>query len=169
MKRLLALVLVGVMSLELFGCGKKDSGSGKNRDEDDKPKATTEEVEDDEYGDDSGIGFSQKGEKTAFSVSADIELTQGAWMGFIPGTKGYKDEEEADEYDVLYTYIENPEKKDSEDYIFQFDNDSINALDDGDYIIVLCDDDDNGKVILYIPAVIKGSKVTCDFDKIVIN
>ena len=68
-----------------------------------------------------------------------------------------------------YTYIENPEKKDSEDYIFHFDNDTINALDDGDYIIVLCDDDDNGKVILYIPAVIKGSKVTCDFDKIVIN
>ena len=36
MKRLLALVLVGAMSLALFGCGKKDSGSGKNRDEDDK-------------------------------------------------------------------------------------------------------------------------------------
>ncbi len=84
MKRLLALVLVGAMSLALFGCGKKDSGSGKNRDEDDKPKATTEEVEEDESGDDAGIGYSQKGEKTAFSVSADIELTQGAWLGFIP-------------------------------------------------------------------------------------
>ena len=169
MKKLVALFIVCAMSLALFGCGKKDNGSGKVRDEDDKPKATTEKVEDDEYGDDSGIGFSQKGGKTAFSVSSDIELTQAAWLGFIPGTKGYKDEEEADEYDVLYAYIENPEKKASEDYVFQFDNESIDALDDGDYIIVLCDDDDLGNVVLYFPAVLEGSKVTCNLDKIVIN
>ena len=45
MKRVVALIIACAMSLALFGCGKKDSGSGKNRDEDDKPKATTEEVE----------------------------------------------------------------------------------------------------------------------------
>ena len=169
MKRLLALVLVGAMSLALFGCGKKDSGSGNDRGGDnDKPKATTEEVVD-EGGEDEDVGFSQKGGKVVFTVDADVELTENAWMGFIPGNKGYKKEADADEYDVLYAYIENAEKKASEDYIFQFENDQINGLDDGDYIVVLCDDDNEGNVILYFPAEINGEKVTCNFDKLVVN
>ena len=155
------------MSIALFGCGKKDSGSGKVRDDDDKPKATAAAAED--TADDAGVGFKQTGGKVVFTVDKDIELTQNAWLGFLPGTKGYKNEEDADEYDVLYAYIENPEKKASEDFLFQFDNESVDALDDGDYIIVLCDDDDGGKVMLYFPAVLNGSNVKCDFDKIVIN
>ena len=35
--------------------------------------------------------------------------------------------------------------------------------------MVLCDNDDEGKVILYIPAVIKGNTVTVAFDKVVVN
>ena len=169
MKRLIALVLVGAMSLALFGCGKKDTGRNKDRDEDDSPKATAEEVVEEETAEDVGINFSQKGGKVVFKVSADIELTEYAWMGFVPGTKGYTDEGEADENDVLYAYISNDERKASEDYIFEFIDDQIEALDDGKYVIVLCDDDDEGRVVLYIPAVLEGSKVTCDFDKIVIN
>ena len=48
---------------------------------------------------------------------------------------------------------------------------TFSGLDDGDYILVLCDSDDEavGKVLLYIPCKLSGSKVTLDYDKIVIN
>lgn len=167
MKRLMALVLVGAMSLALFGCGKKDTGRNKDRDEDDSPKATAEEVSDTNYLD-VGVGFRQRGGKVVFIVKSDLELSESAWLGFIPGTKGYKDEGEADEYDVLYAYY-NSDREASEDYIFEFQDDQIEALDDGKYTIVLCDDDDEGRVVLYMPAVIEGSTVTCDFVKVVIN
>ena len=70
---------------------------------------------------------------------------------------------------MLYSYICNENHQDGEDFIFEFDEDSIGALEDGDYVMVLCDDDDEGKVILYVPAVIKGKTVTVDFEKVVVN
>ena len=78
---------------------------------------------------------------------------------------------EADEVDVLYAYIANGDKKSSEDYIFEFDEDQFGGLEDGDYIMVLCDSDDEavGKVLLYIPAKIAGNTVELAYDKIVIN
>ncbi len=100
-----------------------------------------------------------------------MDLKQDAWLGFIPGTKGFTKEGEADEVDVLYAYIANGDKKSSEDYIFEFDEDQFGGLEDGDYIMVLCDSDDEavGKVLLYIPAKIAGNTVELAYDKIVIN
>ena len=45
------------------------------------------------------------------------------------------------------------------------------GLEDGDYVMVLCDSDDEnvGKVLLYIPAKISGDKVTLEYDKVVFN
>ena len=107
-----------------------------------------------------------------FTVDAGLDLKQDAWLGFIPGTKGFTKEVEADEVDVLYAYIANGDKKSSEDYIFEFDEDQFGGLEDGDYIMVLCDTDDEavgGKVLLYIPAKIAGNTVELAYDKIVIN
>lgn len=168
MKRLAALVIVCAMSLALFGCGKKDSGSAKVRDEEDKPKATAA-AEEEETSDDAGVEFKQKGDKIVFSVDSGIKLTQDAWLGFCPGTKGYVDEVDADDYDVLYSYICNDERKASDKYLFEFDKEWVEGLEDGKYIIVLCDSDNEGKVLLYFPATISGSKVDCDFDKTVVN
>lgn len=168
MKRLIAMVVVCALSVALFGCGKKDSGSAEVRDDNsDKPKATAAEAE--EASDDTGIEFKQSGGKIVFKVDPDVELTQNAWLGFCPGTKGYVKEIDADEVDVVYAYIENDERKASDDYEFKFENELIEGLEDGDYTVVLCDDDDEGKVVLYFPAVVSGSKVSCDFNKIVIN
>ena len=172
MKKLIALIVVCAMSFALFGCGKKDSGKSSG----DTTKATTQAKDDEDKGskDASGedsVKFSQKGEQVIFSVDSKFDLMQDAWLGFIPGTKGYTKEGEADEYDVLYTYIENVEKKSSENYQFVFDTWLFEGLEDGDYVLVLCDSDDEsvGKVLFYMPAKINSGKITLDYDKIVIN
>ena len=169
MKKVVALLMVCALSLALFGCGKATGNKGG----DDTTKAAAQPADD---GDSTSAGaddvkFSQKGDKTVFTVDSGIALQQDAWLGFCPGTKGFVKEMDADEFDVLYAYTTEDENNNGGDYIFEFDNDSIDALDDGDYILVLCDSDDEnvGKVVLYIPAKLDGAKVTLNYDKLVVN
>ena len=169
MKKVVSLFMVCALSLALFGCGKATGNKGGN----DTTKAAAQPADDDDStpagADD--VKFSQKGDKTVFTVDSGIALQQDAWLGFCPGTKGFVKEMDADEVDVLYAYTTEDENNNGGDYIFEFDNDSIDALDDGDYILVLCDSDDEnvGKVVLYIPAKLDGSKVTLNYDKLVVN
>ena len=169
MKKVIALIVVCAMSFALFGCGKKDDKKGGG----DSTKATTQAADkgSDDASGSNDVQFSQKGGKTVFTVDAGLDLKQDAWLGFCPGTKGFVKEADADEVDVLYAYIANGDKKSSDDYLFEFGDDQIDGLEDGDYILVLCDSDDEavGKVLLYIPCKLSGSKVTLDYDKIVIN
>ena len=172
MKKVIALVMVCAMSIALFGCGKKDAGKGGET-----TKAATQATE--KAGGNAGgdsaaaskVKFAVQGEKFAFTVDNGFALKQDAWLGFCPGTKGFVKEADADEVDVLYAYIANGDKKSSDDYLFEFGDDQIDGLEDGDYILVICDSDDEavGKVLLYIPCKLSGSKVTLDYDKIVIN
>ena len=168
MKKAIALVIVCAMSFAVFGCSKKDENNGGGT-----PDATTKAADagNREETDLDNVTFTQKDGKTTFSANSELLLKEDAWLGFCPGTKGFVKEEEADEVDVLYAYIENTERKDGEDYLFSFVNDLIDGLEDGDYVMVLCDSDDAavGKVLLYIPAKISGSNVTLDYDKIVVN
>lgn len=173
MKRIIALAVVCAMSLMLFGCGKK-GGSGSGSNDQNKPgqtEAAADEGKDDGKGaaSDAGIGVSRKDDMTVFKVDHNVNLTQNAWLGFCPGTKGYVEEEDADEYDVIYVYICNEDYQPGDDYIFEFGDEWIGGLEDGDYVGVLCDDDNDGKVMLYFPAVIKDGKLKCDLDKIVVN
>ena len=169
MKKVIALIVVCAMSFALFGCGKKDD----KKDGGDSTKATTQAADkgSDDASGSNDVQFSQKGGQTVFTVDAGLDLKQDAWLGFCPGTKGFVKEADADEVDVLYAYIANGDKKSSDDYLFEFGDDQIDGLEDGDYILVLCDSDDEavGKVLLYIPCKLSGSKVTLDYDKIVIN
>nr|MCR4730959.1 hypothetical protein [Saccharofermentans sp.] len=100
MKKIVALILVCAMSFALFGCGKKEEKKGGS----DKPK--TEAQDDDKGGADAAaaaeddVKFTKQGNKVVFTVDAGLDLKQDAWLGFIPGTKGFTKEGEADEVDV---------------------------------------------------------------------
>ena len=166
MKKAVALVVLCAMALSLFGCAKKDADSGKSGRDGDKQK--TEDVQDDAYSEESVVGFSSKGGTIVFNVDGGFDLYEDAWLGFCTGTKGFKDEVDADEYDVAYTYFD-AEKSTASKYVFEFEKDYVGSLEDGNYIVVLCDSDDEGKVILYFPAVKNGDDIKCDFDKITIN
>ena len=165
MKKVLAFVLAFVLVLAVSGCGKKEnsgnsqSAAGGNNEAGNAVAGNNE----------AGLFFSSAGDMISFRVASQIKLNEDAWLGFIPGNVKYKEEAEADEYDVLYAYICNEDKKEAEDYRFEFSLEQIDGLDDGDYTIVLCDSDSEGKVVLYFPAAVKGSVVTPDFDKLTMN
>ena len=167
MKKLLAVTMACAMILSLSACGKKSGGSNETK----APAAVTTQANaaDSDQTKYDNVTFQKKDNKIIFTVNKEVKLTQGAWLGFCPGTKGYVNEVDADEVDVLYSYISNGDRSDSDDFMFEFDEDQIGGLEDGDYVMVLCDDDDEGKVILYMPAVISGKTVTVAFDKVVVN
>jgi predicted small lipoprotein YifL len=166
MKKLIALFLVVVMVLSFAACGKKDTP----KDEASQTQATEgskDTTKADESVADIGVTVIHKDGKTIFTVDQRLGIKQDAWVGFCPGTEGYVNEADADANQVAYAYTGYDEGNDT--YNFEFDDDTISGLGDGDYVVVVCDSDAEGKVILYIPAVIQGSKVTCDFSKAVIN
>ena len=167
MKKLIAATMAFAMILSLSACGKK-SGGGNSGTPATSAAAQTNAPDADATKYDN-VTFQKKDGKYIFTVNKEVLLTQDAWLGFCPGTKGYVNEVDADEVDVLYSYIANGDRQDSDDYLFEFDENQIGGLEDGDYVMVLCDNDDEGKVILYIPAVIKGNTVTLAFDKVVVN
>ena len=167
MKKLLAATMAFAMIISLSACGKKNGGGNSGTPASTAAAQTNAPESDDTKYD--NVTFQKKDGKLVFTVNKEINLKQGAWLGLCPGTKGYVNEVDADEVDVLYSYICNGDRQDSDDFIFEFGEDQIEALEDGDYVMVLCDDDDEGKVILYIPAVIKGKTLTVAFDKVVVN
>lgn len=173
MKKLCALVLTAAMLLSFAACAKKDTSKDTKATEAEQSQAAADDKDNGDAGKaaDAGVEFAQKGGKIVFTVDSKLALLQDAWLGFCPGTKGFTKEGDADEVDVLYAYIANGDKADGDNYLFEFENDQIDGLDDGDYVMVLCDSDDEsvGKVLLYIPAKISGSNVTLDYDKIVVN
>ena len=168
MKKLTVIVLALAMSFAVIGCSKGGDGGNGNGNGNAGPAVT---AADDNGGDkeDSKVGMSTSGDFVVFKVKSDIKLDENAWLGFCPGSKQYKNETEADEDDVLYMY-QSADKTTNEAYVFEFDkNDIKDILQDGEYVMVLCDNDDDGKLILQFPAVVKDGEATFDLDNIRMN
>ena len=173
MKKILIAILVLAMTFALVACGAKQES---------KPKDDDTENSGSNSGSDSGsentengeasekIGFAKEGEYIVFKVSGSFKLTESAWMGIVPAGVEYKTEAEADEVDIHYEYPwEYAEMKAGDDYLFKFPTDSIESIEDGNYIMVLCDDDDEGAIVLQFPITINGAEITADLSKLKVN
>lgn len=166
MKKIAVTVLALALSFAFFGCAKggdKANGNANGNGGEGPAVEATDAKED------SKVGMSTSGDFVVFKVKSDIKLDENAWLGFCPGSKQYKNETEADEDDVLYMY-QSADKTTNEAYVFEFDkNDIKSSLQDGEYVMVLCDNDDDGKLILQFPAVVKNGEATFDLSKIKMN
>ena len=173
MKKILIAILVLAMAFALAACGAKP-GSGTNNDGPENPGSNSGSnsgsLNTDNYDVSDKIGFTKDGEYVVFKVNGQFELTDSAWMGIVPAGFDYKTEVEADEVDILYEYPwEFESMKAGDDYLFKFDTYSIENIEDGNYIMVLSDNDDEGALVLQFPIVIKGAEITADFSKLKIN
>ena len=163
-KRVIIAILVLIMTLALIACGAKpdnpaqDAGNPNSAasGSDSTPNAAAAEQ----------IGFSKENGFYYFKVTPELELRENSWLGIVPAGTEYRNEVDADEVDVFWAYPENCDKKAEEDYIFKIDTADIEAIEDGSYSMVLCDNDDEGVVILQFPIVIKGTGLTPDFSKL---
>ena len=92
-------------------------------------------------------------------------------MGICPAGKSYKTEGEADEDDIMWMNPQPFEEEKNAPYEFHFNEEDISKIEDGEYTMVHCEDDgeESSKCYLHFPITIKGSTLTADFSKIVIN
>ena len=164
MKKVFIVLLVFAMTIALIACGAKpgsdaqstgNPGSGSSVPGNTPVSGTSDQ-----------IGFSKEDEYIVFKVSPTIKLDENSWLGVVPAGKEYRDEVDADEVDVYWTNPENFRKEADEPYVFRVASADIEGIEDGSYSMVLCDNDDEGVVILQFPIVIKGTGLTADFSKL---
>ena len=95
------------------------------------------------------------------------EMFQVTTIGY---SKDYKNEGEADEVDLIWISPDTYEDGQTTPFKFTYDNEDLARIGDGDYLMVLCEDDDDesSKVFLSFPITIKGTSITVDLSKLVI-
>ena len=173
MKKALIAVLVIAMTFSLIGCSLINNNGGTGMDNGSGSGTNNGSGTGTNSGSADGkIGVALEEDEYVFKVSGQYKLTDSAWLGVVPAGVVYTTEEQADLADVLYDYPRNfEERKEGEEYVFKFYTYSVGSLEDGDYIMVLCDNDDEavGKVVLQFPIVIKGTELTPDFSKLKIG
>lgn len=162
MKKVLIAILVIAVVFAISGCGSKPGNEGAQGD----GSNTASDSGNANQSSSDNIGFAKEGEYIVFKVSSAFKLDVNAWLGITPAGVEYKTEVEADEFDILWTGIDNPDKTPSEKYVFKFYSDDIAGIEDGSYSMVLCDNDDEGHMVLMFPIVISGSEITPDLSKI---
>ena len=168
MKRFILVFLVLVMMIALIGCGAKPGNDAQNSGNPNSGSSGSGSPSNGGVSDQ--IGLSKEGEFLVFKVSPTIKLDENSWLGIVPAGKEYRNEADADEVDIYWTYPENfNDRKADEAYIFRIDTANVEGIEDGSYSMVLCDNDDEGLVILQFPIVIKGANLTADLSKLKVN
>ena len=168
MKRFFLMFLVLVMTIALIGCSAKPGNDAQNSGNPNSGASGSDSPSNGGASDQ--IGFSKEGAYLVFKVSPTIKLNENSWLGIVPAGKEYRNEADADEVDIYWTYPESfYDRKADEAYIFRIDAADIEGIEDGSYSMVLCDNDDEGLVILQFPIVIKGANLTADLSKLKVN
>ena len=164
MKRVFITFLVIVMTIAWIGCSAKPGNDTQNIGNSNSVAAGSNGTPN--GGTSDQVGISKEGEFIVFKVSPKIQLNENSWLGIVPSGTEYRNEVDADEVDIFWTYPDNYNKKADEDYIFRIYAADIESIEDGNYSMVLCDNDDEGVVILQFPIVIKGANITADFSEL---
>ena len=120
---------------------------------------------------DNRVKFASENGKTIFTIDPSFKLKPNSWLGVVPAGKEYKTEGEADEVDLIWINPDAYEENQTTPYKFTYDNNDLAGIGDGSYLMVLCenDDEESSKVFFYFPITIKGTTITVDLSKIVIN
>lgn len=166
------VLLAGIMTIALGACSSGKSSTNANSQN--KPAAETAADagnNSNSASKDSGVKISNSGGYYIFTVDPSFKITSNSWMGICPAGKSYKTEGEADEDDIIWMNPQPFEEGKAVPFEFHFNEEDIKGIEDGDYTMALCEDDDveSSKCFLYFPVTIKGSTITADFSKIVIN
>ena len=138
-KILLLSVLLIALCLILTGC--------KNNVVEEKQIETKTNSNSSKLSNKTGLSYTINGKKVNVKIEAkNLDYEKSPWVGLVP-VGNYKDEEAADEVDVTYTYVT------AENYPNVILD--IDGIESGNWLVVLCDNDDGGKVLATTPITIK--------------
>jgi len=165
--KLVSIVLAAaLMASALCACASKKGG-------DKNTPATTAAAAGDSNAQatDNRVKFASENGKTIFTFDPSFKIKPNSWLGVVPTGKDYKNEGEADEVDLTWISPDTYEDGQTTPFKFTYDNEDLARIGDGDYLMVLCEDDDDesSKVFLSFPITIKGTSITVDLTKLVVN
>lgn len=169
--KMVSIVLAAaLMASALCACAsKKDSNNGGDK----NTPATTAAAAGDSNAQatDNRVKFASENGKTIFTFDPSFKIKPSTWLGVVPTGKDYKNEGEADEVDLIWINPDTYEDGQTTPYKFTYDNNDLASIGDGNYLMVLCEDDDDesSKVFLSFPITIKGTSITVDLTKLVVN
>ena len=180
MKKPVIAILVASMALTLLGCSNSTVQTERETDpavETQAEQTTTTATESETVAETTTAALSgpevkaeMSNGRITFEISSNVELTDKAWLGLVPVGKDYVTESEAKTDCVFWVRVERlDKKKDTEPYVFIYSGEDIAMLPQGDFTMVLCDTEDNGKVVLQFPATVSGADIKCDLDKMKVN
>ena len=181
MKKTVIAILAFAMSISLFGCSGGDTAPTVTETEtvvETQTEQTTAAVSESETEattaapvlDSSAVTVSMIDGKVIFEISPAAGLSDSAWLGMVtPGTS-YDTETEARADRKYWVWAEGFDKRKASDpYVFIYSGEDIAMLPQEDFTMVLCDSENNGRVVLQFPVTVSGVEIKCDLEQIKIN
>lgn len=181
MKKPVIAIMAVILSLALFGCSNNSVQTEKETEAtvETTTEQTTADVTESETSTETTeapvqagpqVNITVDGGKTIFNVSTVAEFTDRAWLGMVPAGKEYVSESEARSERIFCVWVERSSGKAATDpYVFIYSGEDIAMLPQGEFTMVLCDGEDNGKIILQFPVTVSGVEIKCDLDKMKVN
>lgn len=172
MKKVIALVLAGMMVLTLAACGGKKESSDNAQDKPSTPTAVTgNQTSDVSETQSTAVDVNPvellfhpatMGNYATVKVDSSVKMDdESAWLGLCPAGKDYITELEADDVDVIWFSLE-PRETENDPYVWACDFESV---DDGTYALVVAtsDDENVGYIAIQLTMVKNGDSLTFDY------
>ena len=165
MKKFLALIIAGILTVSLTACGSKGSESDASES---APSSSTEVQPEAKGSNPAANNFipatsSQTPNYATIKILPTVKMDgDDAWLGLCPAGKDYITEAEADAEDIIYFYAE-PKEDEKDSTVFACDFESV---EDGTYALVVCTSDDEsiGYVAIQMNMTKKNGELTFDYD-----
>ena len=185
MNKTVIAVLAAVLSLTLFGCTNNSTPTEKETapsvetqaeqttitvTESETVAETITETTTESAPAGPNVNIVMSNGRITFEISRNVMLTDKAWLGLVPAGKDYATETDAKNDSIFWVRVERFDSgNSSEPYVFIYSGEDIAMLPQGDFTMVLCDTEENGRVVLQFPATVSGVEIKCDLTKIKTN
>ena len=185
MKKPVIVILAAALSMTLFGCSNDSTQTEKETEtvietqteqptsavtESETVAETSAEITAESAASGPNVNIVMSNGRITFEISRDVELTDKAWLGLVPAGKDYATETDAKNDSIFWVRVERFDAgNSSEPYVFIYSGEDIAMLPQGDFTMVLCDTEENGRVVLQFPATVSGVEIKCELTKMKIN
>lgn len=181
MKKLIVMMLAGMMVLSLAACGKPaetpdsvDKPSGNLTEDADTVEEVEDNTEEELQVNPVELAFFPKTSPDApayatIKVSSDVKMDdESAWLGLCPEGKDYITEIEADEVDIIWFSMDYKEDFENDPTVFACD---FETVEDGTYALVVAtsDDENVGYVVIQLSMTKKGEEIVFDYSNAKLN
>ena len=180
MKKFVVSLLIASMTFAVFGCSKDNDvveieiETAVSQETEETAAATVETTEapetiPEETADVSSVGVSSVNGTYTFEFAPGLGLKEDSWLGLVPADKECFTSDEANEVQIFWMGPNTYSGAADEKVKYIYSSEDIASIPEGEYIMVLCDSDNNGKVVLQFPITVRGAELIPDLSQVKVN